>query len=188
MTRTLALSLASAGLLAGCGDPLLYLEVDEPSLVITQRLPDVPGAPAVDVPAVNIPPGGLDVDIGDIGVGPSSSRSSLELRGAALAMLSPGPGTDFSRITSASLIVTPPAGTNLPQLVIASFDAARNGVAGTTLALSAPGPVNLLPYLAAGKLRVEIVAAGSPPGPPGSSWAADLSLDFHLRAMVAYPE
>jgi hypothetical protein len=190
MSRTTALTLCLAlvGPLAGCGDPLLYLKVDEPSLVVTQSLPTVPGAPPVDVPAVTLPPGGLDIDIGDVSVDTSGSRSRLELRRATLAMVAASPGTDFSGIRSASLVITPPVGADLPQVVVASFDAVRDGTAGAALVLSAASPVDLLPYLSTHKLHVEIVAAGSPPGPLGTSWTADLALDFHLLAMVAYPE
>jgi hypothetical protein len=186
MAKTPSLLLAAAAL-AGCGDPLLFLRVDEPSLTVTQTLPPVPGAPAVAVPSVEIPPGGADVGVGDFAVGQSEKGSRLTLNGARLVLLSPAPGTSFSGITAASLAVVPPSGSALPPVTVAGYDQARDGPADAALVLTASGGADLLPYLGARTLRVVLTASGTPPGPAGSTWTADLTLDFHLVAEVHYP-
>jgi hypothetical protein len=185
MAKTIALVLAGA--LAGCGDPLLFVEVDEPSLTITQTLPGVPGAPPVAVASTDIPPGGLDVGVGDFAVDRAAPGSRLSLNGARLVLLSPGAGTTFAGITGAALGVVPPDGSGLPPLVAATYDQARDGPAGSALTLAASGSADLLPYLGAKTLRVVLTVAGEPPGPAGIVWTADLTLDFHLVARVGYP-
>jgi hypothetical protein len=186
-TRALALAASALSLGAGCSDPLLFVQVDEPSLTVTQTLPPVPGAPAVAVSAFEIPPGGVEVSVGDLVVGSTSRGSRLTLNGARLALLAPAPGTTFAGVTAASLEVVPPAGSGLPQAAIATYDQARDGPAGATLALAGSAGVDLLPYLGAKTLRVVLGAAGTPPGPAGTSWTADLTLDLHLVAEVSYP-
>jgi hypothetical protein len=184
MTRRLAVALAAAAL-AACGKPLLYARLDAPSVTVTQALPALPGAPAVDGTAV-LPPGGVDFPVGDLVVDRSFQGSRVTLNGAALAMTGSGGGPSFAGIRRAVLRVTAPGGA-LVAADLASFDAVRDGAAGATLALRPETAIDLLPYLSAQALHLELELSGTPPGPEGTSWTADLTLDFHLVAQVGYP-
>lgn len=185
MRHAIAAVVAAAALLAGCS-PLFFGKVEEPSLAVTQRLPPVPGAPPVVVPSGLLFPA-FTFEIGDVGVKQDSSDSTLWLNGATLAMVSPGPLTSFSDVTTAALAVVPPAGSALPEVVVADFDAARDGAAGTTLALKGTGRANLLPYLQATRIALRASMSGALPGPADITWTADLTLDFHVVAQKNLP-
>ena len=180
-------SRASAALalaLAACGDPLFYAKVDEPSLAVTQTLPPVPGAPAVDVPTATV--AALQFRVGDVVAGPGSEQSRLTLSGAKLTLLSPGAGTTFAGVRTAQVRVVAPPASALPAQTVATYDRDRDGPAGTVLALRG-SDVDVLPYLSTGALQLQLSAAGVPPGPVGTSWVADLTLDLHLVARVGWP-
>jgi len=180
--RPLALA---AALLAACGEPILYAELDEPSVALTQSLPAMPGAPAVDLPATVLPPEGLDLPLGDIDLGAGGKHSRATLNGAVLQLVNPASGTSFAGIRRAELQLLPDGGTGgtLP-VTLACYDRERDGAATDRLAFRAAEPVNLLPYLSARQVRVQVVVAGVPPGPAGSTWESDLTVDLHLLARV----
>lgn len=172
---------ASSLLLAACGQPLLYAEIDVPSVAITQSMPDMPGAPPIDLPALTV---NLELSIGDLGLGARSERSSVTLNGAVLQLVGPAVGTTFAGLRTVELRLLPAAGSSQPEGVLATFDRARDGAAGDRIALRATDQVNLLPYLSADRVRVQVVAAGVPPGPVGSTWSSDLTVDLHVVARV----
>ncbi len=175
---------AALVLLAGCGDPLLFARVDDRSVAVTQGLPSAPGLPAVEVPSVTL--ASVDFQVGDINLGLDTRGSRLTLNRVVLAMVSAAPGTTFAGITHASVTIAPPAGTpGLGPQEVASYDQARDGVAGTSLVLTPSGDFDLLPYVFEKTIAVSISASGTPPGPLGSTWTSDLTLDFHVVAQAS---
>lgn len=180
MTRR-ALALA-ASLLAACGEPILYAQVDEPSVAVTQSLPALPGSPPVDLPATVFPEGGLDLPLGNLDLGAEGEHSRATLNGAVLELLDPTPETSFAGVRQAELQLLPGGGA--APVAIASFDRERDGAAGRRLVLRPAEPMNLLPYLSADSLKVQVVVAGIPPGPVGTTWTSDLTVDLHLLARV----
>lgn len=181
-TRALAALLAA--LLAACGQPLLYAELDAPSVAVTQALPALPGAPPIDAPATALPPGGMDLPLGGIDLGAEGEHSRITLNGATLQLLHPSAGTSFAGVRTAELQLLPAAGSNQAAVVIASYDRARDGAAADRLVLRAAAEVDLLPYLSAQQVRVQVLVAGVPPGPLGSTWSSDLTVDLHVLARV----
>jgi len=181
---TRALAAVSAALLAACGQPLLYAEIDAPSVAVTQALPALPGSPPVDAPATALPPDGLDLPLGDIDLGAEGEHSRITLNGATLQLVNPAAGTSFSGVRAAELQLLTDPGGNQPAVVLASYDRARDGVASERLVLRAAAEVDLLPYLSAQRVRVQVVVAGTPPGPLGSTWSSDLTVDLHVLARV----
>jgi len=176
-----ALALAAL-LLAACGEPILYAQIDEPSVAFTQSLPALPGSPAVDLPATVLPEGGLDLPLGNLDLGAEGEHSRATLNGAVLELVTPAPDTSFAGVRRAELQLLPGGGA--APVTVASFDRERDGAAGRRLALRPGEPVNLLPFLRADQVKVQVVVAGIPPGPAGTEWRSDLTVDLHLLARV----
>lgn len=182
MARALSAALAAA-LLAACGEPLLYAEMEVASVAVTQALPTLPGSPQVDAPTTPLPPEGFDLDLGEIDLGAESEKSSVTLNGALFEITDPtSPETTFAGIRRAELLILPAAGSVEPPVTLALYDRDRDGPATTRLALRPVGPVNLLPYLSANQVKAQVIVGGIPPGPAGGSWTADLTVDMHLLA------
>jgi hypothetical protein len=173
-TPSIRLAAVLAVALTGC-----YAQLEESSLVISQPLGvTVPGAAAagdVTLPTITFQVGDVTVDAGD-------TDSKLVLTTASLVMTAGT--TDFSGVTGAALTVTPPAGSSL-QPVTLTYDRTRDGPAGTTLTMKRGAEeVNLLPYLEAQSLLLDVSLSGAA---PTTAWTADLDLDFHLLGKVTFP-
>ncbi|MBI5070520.1 MAG: hypothetical protein HZB56_20010 [Deltaproteobacteria bacterium] len=186
MARALIAALAAV-LLSSCGEPLLYAEMEVASVAVTQTLPTLPGSPPVDVPTTPLPADGFDLKLGDIKLGGETEKSRVTLNGAVFEILNPtSPETTFAGIRRAELILLPAVGTSGPPVTLALYDRARDGAATTRLAMQPVGAVNLLPYLSAEQVRVQVVVGGVAPGPLGGTWTADLTVDLHVKARVEY--
>ena len=174
--RTLSLRIgALLALASGC-----YAQIDEPTLVLSRSLPEVPGAPVAG--AITLP--AIDFSVGDLSVDETDAHSRLSLTSPSVVMTSAG-GDDFGGIQSASLRILPPAGSSLEAKTLASYDRSNDGQAQRTLLMKGvAGEVNLLPYLRASSLRLEISASGVAPGTP---WTSDLELDLHLLGKITFP-
>jgi hypothetical protein len=182
----IVLPLAMVGL-AGC-DPLMYGKLDEPSIAITQGLPSAPGLPALEVPSVTLAQ--QTFQLGDITVDESSKDSRVTVNQAILEITAVTPAnatTSFAGIKTAAVSVAAPPGSSLPTQTVATYDQTRDGPAGTALTLKGADGVNLVPYITGKSLVVNLTASGVPPGPLGTSWTSDLTLDLHIIAQKNLP-
>ena len=171
-----------------------YAKLDEPSIAVTQTTPSIPGLPpvAVTVPA-NIFPS-FSFSVGDFpGSDETSKESSVVLNSASVAMTATSSsGSNFDGITNATLSVTPPSGSGLPTTAVATYvkgDATRGSLSadGRTITLTPIDSTNLLPYLTQKSISISLSGTGTPPGPVGGSWSADVTLDFHVVAQKNLP-
>ena len=189
-TRIRVVLPAALLLLAAC-DPLFYAKVDAPSVAITQSLPGpIPGAPQVPV---TVPTSLIQYsfDIGQVTVDQSSKDSSLTLNGATVAITSSGPPS-FSGIDELDLVVAPPSGDpTLTAVTVARYSKSAGvgtlSTDGKTLTLAPPEKVELLPYLQGTVLTVSLSGSGILPGPVGTTWTADVTIDFHVIAQKNLP-
>jgi hypothetical protein len=122
--------------------------------------------------------------------------SKLELNGATVVMNTTS-AMDFRGITEAKLKLLPPAGSALPATDVAVYRTAAAGTGpavgtlsadGRTITLAATEKPNLLPYLHAQSLTLNLSGSGTPPGPVGAgTWSPTITLDFHILAHKNLP-
>jgi hypothetical protein len=103
----------------------------------------------------------------------------------------------FSGITEAKLKIVPPAGSPLVATDVAVYRTAAAGTGpavgsisadGKTIVLAATDAANLLPYLHAQTLTLNLSGSGTPPGPVGAgTWQPTITLDFHILAKKTLP-
>lgn len=185
-TKALLLALAVA---TGCGDPLVFAEVEEPRACITQPGQTFPGLTTLGVPPgtpqplpVALPFTLSHEDTFDIGktilavkgAGTSGSMKALDFA------LEASTNVDLGGVTTATVTVLPPdAASTLPERAILSLTGAGHPAANKLL-LSGSG-VNILPYVLTGKLHYRFDADGSTQTLPEDDWSSSLTLCLYLK-------
>ena len=177
--------------LAACGGKLVYGEMEEPTLVLSQPLGQtVPGAPPVPVTVPqsvvtftfqvpNIPLSGGSTTSTQSGF---TVGSSLKLNQAAVIM-SASANADFNGIDT--LTMTIKSGSKSQVLAQYTKDPAR--LPGKTLVLQRAEDVELLDYLTGTTnktITIDVSGSGTLPGNP---WTADVDLDVHLKVNAGWP-
>jgi len=186
-TETKALLVALAALV-GCGDPLVFAEVEEPRACLSQASQTFPGIPAGTVTLPLSQP---------IDLPPISYTDQLDLGKTVLAMPSGASGTmkaldfsleasqgvDLTGFTTATVSVLPPTGATTPaEAIILSLGAAGHPTANK-LILSG-SDTDILPYVLTGKLHYRLDASGSTDNPPIGDWTADMTFCLYMKIKV----
>jgi len=195
MNPTLSRALFSTVLaaFAGCGGKLVYGEMEEPTLVLSQPLGQtVPGAPQVpvtvpqnlvtftfQVPDVPLSGGSTTSNQSGFTIG-----SSMKLNQAAFIM-NAAANADFNGIDTLKMTIT--SGSKSQVLAQYTKDPAR--LPGKTLVLQRAEDVELLDYMTAtppnGKtITLDVSGSGTL---PANSWTADVDLDVHLKVNAGWP-
>lgn len=197
-----ALALASALLLAGCGN-LFSAEVQDSSVALTRDFPGLPGtgrlpgAPAgpVDVPAaVTLPPasGTFNADIplsGKSQGGTFQVTTLVTLNGADVAMSATS--GDLAGVSAAVLKVydasADPSGSQAQT--IATYTRPTAGPSDPTrIHLVKSGDVNLADDLADQKMGLQLVlTVQGTVNFPQQDWSAALTLDFYVDSKAEGP-
>lgn len=180
--RARILSTASLLLaLAGCGGPVLFAELEMPSVLVTLPQQTFLGTTlttqtstfnfdvGANVPIVNEPNVTVDLKL---------TRMTLVLDTA-----NPANPANFDNVDSVTISALAPAGSGLPRLDLIRWE--RLGATGLTRieAASATG-ADLTHYLTAGRIDVEASYTGS--GLPTADWTADVSADFRIKVTLDY--
>jgi hypothetical protein len=189
--RVFLAAAACAGL-ASCGGNLIYGQVEEPTIVLSQPLGQiVPGAPPIPV---TLPQSLLTFtfQVPDIPLSGGSSTStaagftigsSMKLNQAALTM-PPSTNADFDGIDTLTLTIT--LGSRTQVLAQYTKDPAR--LPGKSLVLQRAEDVELLDYLTSGASGKTISLGVSGSGTlPANNWTADVDLDVHLKVTAGWP-
>ncbi len=167
--------------------PLVYGKVETPSVTDKESFTNIPGG--VNLAVTNLLPL-TTFNVGDIfGFDLSSSEmkdSSIKLNGATLKLKSVSAGpANFAQVTEATLQISTPEGLKpVAQYVSAAGGSAVGSLtdSGTTINFAATGDVELFGYLQNKTVQVAVSAKGTGPGSTGSTWNADLTLDFKVAA------
>jgi len=191
LSRTLFAAACAA--LAGCGGKLVYGEMEEPTLVLSQPLGQtIPGAPPIpitvpqnvvtftfQVPDIPLSGGSTTSNAGGFTIG-----SSMKLNQAAFIM-NASANADFNGIDTLTMTIT--SGSRSQVLAQYTKDPAR--LPGKTLVLPRAEDVELLDYLtgtAPGSKTITLDVSGSGTL-PGNPWTADVDLDVRLKATAGWP-
>ena len=196
MNPTLCRTLFAAASLAltGCGGKLIYGEMEEPTLVLTQPLGQTvpPGPPF----PVTVPQGLLTFtfSVPDIPLSGGSTTStqagftvgsSMKLNQAAFIMSSSS-SADFNGFDTLTLTIS---SATQPQKTLARYTKDPARLPGKTIVLLPVDDVELLDYLTgtgSGGKSITIDVAGSGTL-PANSWTADVDLDVRLKATAGWP-
>ena len=173
---------AAALLAAGCG-PVLFAELEIPSVRVTP--------PPEPFPAVLVPPAtvvelshAFSYDLGaDVSVLTDPSVTS-ELRLTSVAIELVGGGVaDLGAIRSVAVDVVAPPGTSLPDIRVAAYQRSAADPNPTTLTMAGYSNVNLAPYLADGVLAISAQLAYDATTP---AFTANVTGDFYVKARLDY--
>lgn len=166
---------AALVLLAGCGDPLTFAEIEEPRVCLAESGVSMLGAPVgTSYASTQIWEG--DLDLGGSIPGLDQSGVSGVLEPLDLTISTTDPAVDLRNITAATLEVVPYDGG--PRRTVLWLDPARS----TAGALVFTGDrQDVLADLQGGTIHAALEVSGS--APPGS-WAADLETCFYLKVKV----
>ena len=194
MNPTLCRTLFAAASLAltGCGGKLIYGEMEEPTLVLTQPLGQTvpPGPPF----PVTVPQGLLTFtfSVPDIPLSGGSTTStqagftvgsSMKLNQAALIMPS-STNADFNGLDTVTLTISSASQTQ----ILAQYTKDPAHLPGQILRLMPVGDVELLDYLTGGTgtktLTLDISGSGTL---PANDWTADVDLDVRLKVTAGWP-
>jgi hypothetical protein len=187
------LSLAALLLLAACGKPLLYAEVEIPSVVlqVPQQTFDVitstdfcttPGTSPTNLCSQTVLKYDLGQDFRDL----MKDATSLDLRLTELAIgltaLDPisNPLANFDNVAQVRVVAVGTA--PLVALELARYTRDPAAPAGRNITVSARSTVNLGPYVQAGLIEIRAELEVDPGGLP--AFTADVTGDFYLKVMV----
>jgi hypothetical protein len=174
-----------APLLAGCGGPLLYAELEMPSVEVTLPQYTFPGDPlglstvkdvsfdvGANVPVVNEP----DVE--------------LELRLTRMTMVlgTSGPLSNFDGFQTVTITALHPSGDPARDLVLLRYEKPAGATDITRISASSSTDADLRPFLDAGVINVRAAYAsdGINPTLPTSDWTADLTAEFRFQVTLDY--
>ena len=180
--------------LSGCGGKLVYGEMEEPTLVLTQPLGQtIPGAPQIPV---TVPQGlvTFTFNVPDIPLSGGSTTSkeagftigsSMKLNQAALIM-SPSSNADFNGFDTLTLTISSATQT---QKTLARYTKDPANLPGQTIVLRPVDDVELLDYLTgpAGSSKTITLDVSGSGTLPGNSWTADVDLDVRLKVTAGWP-
>jgi hypothetical protein len=185
------LALAAAAL-CGCGGNIVYGEMEEPTLVLSQPLGQtVPGAPPIPV---SVPQGlvTFTFTVPDIPLQGGSKTtneagftigSSIKLNQASFIM-SAGSNADFNGIDTLTLGISSAS----QNQILARYTKDPAHPPGKTIVLRPADDVELLDYMtgsAGGKtITLDVSGTGTL---PSSDWTADVDLDLHLKVNAGWP-
>lgn len=185
--RHASLALAVTLSTAGCGDPLLFADLEIPEVELTlpaQRFPASVAGPSdwCDPTRPSCIATDLTYDLGQpLGLlDRPATEYEIRLTALSLALAATEPG-DLGGITSAELLAYPPGGG--APVTVARYDRSASDPAPTAIAVAGDPDLDLAPYLEAGliRLRVELSYDARTP-----AFEADVTADFHVEVELDY--
>ncbi|HUL58355.1 MAG TPA: hypothetical protein VLU43_03730 [Anaeromyxobacteraceae bacterium] len=185
--RTLAL--AAALLATACG-PVLYAELEIPSVQVKLPSQSFPAAAPLPVNQCPTPQTGCVYQTFSYDLGSQVSvlddknvTSQIRLTSLAVDLTAGSALADFGGIASITMSVLAPDGTALPGVTVASYHRSAADPNPHAISVAGNSNVDLAPYLEAGKLTIAsemVVDAGTP------DFTADVTSDFYLKVKIDY--
>jgi hypothetical protein len=173
----------AALLLAGCGGPVLFAELEMPAIGVT--LPEGNFTPIYLPPAD--PSFEFTVDLG--GSVPTLADPNvdfqLKLTRMTMTLSTAGAFSTFNGVDEITLSVTPPAGSPLAPLQILHWLNPTPGAGDlSTITVTSDADQDLKPYLSAGALTVKATYHGSVS--PTDVWTATIAAEFWALVSIDY--
>lgn len=182
-----ALRAAPLLLLAACGGPLLYADLEVPQVLVTlpsQRFPASAGNPALwcAPTAPSCVATELEYDLGQSVsyLREPGATYQVRLNHLAIAMVATA-GGDLRGVKSAAILAYPAAGG--APVEIARYVRSAADPAPTTIAVAGDPGLDLAPYVSAGRIRVRVELTYDAPTP---AFDADVTADFYLKVRLDY--
>lgn len=167
--------------LAGCGGPVLFAELEMPSVAVTLPQYSFPGAPAgVTVREDIVVDVGANVPL----VNEPNVEFDLRLSRMTLVLDTSGPMSNFDDIESVTITALAPAGSGLVDLVLLAYTNPHTATNVTRITATSETDADLKPYLSAGQLNIKAEYTGG--GLPLSTWTADLTAEFWMKVKLDY--
>jgi hypothetical protein len=172
--------------LLGCGGPLLFAEVEEPDLCMTEPDVLIPGAAGIPSQTLTIRQDivqdvGTDVPL--IGLDQDETRVRLN----EVTLTARTGGVDLNVFQAITLQVLPPlASPELPPLDLLRYERASTDPT-SALTLRGADPVDLGPYMRGGQVRLRLEFVGLQLGDlPQNDWTADVKTCVYLKHKADY--
>lgn len=175
-----ALLLAPA--LIGCNGPVLFAELELPSVEVTLPQQTFLGTTlttqsttfafdvGANVPVVNEPNVELDLKL---------TRMTLVLDTA-----NPSNPASFDNVESVTIVAVAPAGSGLVDLDLVRYTKPAGASGITRIEASGATDADLTPYLQAGRMDVQASYTGT--GLPTADWTADVTAEFWMKVKLDY--
>ncbi len=191
MRRAPIALLALAAALPGCGDPLLFAELQVPKIRATMPQQSFPAsdttnpadwcsATQTDPPCIQT---SIDYDLGGMVpiLNDPSVTYDLRLTDVAVTLSATEVGKDLSGVRSASVSVLTNPADPTSEVAIASYVRPAGTTAPTTIAVSGNSNLDLGPYLRGGVLKVHAELVIDKPTP---AFLADVTSGLSLEVKL----
>lgn len=163
----------------GCGNPILFAELDEPS--ICKTIPDVvfdPSVPGTDLRK------DFPLSLKDFLPLFTYEGASTTIQLQELVFNAKEGITDFNSVEQATVTVVGPDGSALPPAVPGQYAKDASNLPGRTLVLPGQAAVDLVPYMnTEATLNLQNIMTGSLPTNP---WTADVRGCLRMKARMNY--
>lgn len=182
-----ALRAAPLLLLAACGGPLLYADLEVPQVLVTlpaQRFPASVASPALwcDPSTPSCVATELEYDLAQSVSYLREPGATYQVRLTRLAIaMTAAAGGDLGGVKSAVILASPAAGG--APVEIARYTRSAADPAPTTLSVAGDPGLDLAPYVTAGRIRVRVELSYDAPTP---AFDADVTADFYLKVRLDY--
>ena len=186
LTTSLALALA----LAGCGGPVLFAELEMPSVEVTLPQYQFPGAAGSATVSKDI-----SFDVGANVPVVNERNVTLDLKltrlGIVLRTTNPLDVNGFDGVKSVTISALDPV-TSQPALVLARYDRPPGASGITQISVQSATDADLMPYLSAGVITVRAeYTSDEPPiaslgALPYYDWTADVTAEFWMKVTLDY--
>lgn len=186
-TPTQTLAAATLLLLAGCGGPILFAEVEIREVGITLPHQSFPAMTTLGGSSCGTTPNCAETDITfDIGndidvITQNNVTYDLKLTDLHIVADTTTTGADLSGIVSADVVVVPADGG--APVVVATYTRPTGGGPITTLAVSSVETVDLEPFIQSGTLHLQVRLVYDAPTP---AFTASIQGVFYLKAKIDY--
>jgi len=187
--RTRHAALAAALLLAGCGGPLLFAELEIPAVGITlpsQTFPSVATALPVNL-CSGSEPGCVQTElVYDIGqkvdlLKEASAKYELRLSQLSIALAATQAASDLGGVKSTVIEAVQPGATT--GVVVASYYRSPQDPNPSAIAVSGNADLDLAKYLNDGKIDLRVKMTYDAPTP---EFTADVQAVFYLKVTLDY--
>jgi hypothetical protein len=181
--RPAPILLATLAGLAGCGGPVLFAELELPSVQVTLPQQAFTG---VTPPATQTTPVSFDLGASVPVVNEPNVELDLQLKRMVLVLdtanpLNPASFDDIDEVTIRALA---PAGSGLADVALIHYVKPAGATGITRIEAASESSTDLTRYLSAGQLDFEATYTGS--GLPTADWTADVTADFSMKVKLDY--
>ncbi len=167
--------------LAACDGPVLFAELELPSVVLT--LPQQTFSGTTFPATSNTTEFSFDIGANVSSINEPNVEYDLRLTRMTLVLDGTNPNTpaNFDGVDSIDIDAFDPGGV-LPNLRLLHYAKTVTGL--TRITVNSETDADLKPYLVAGSINVRVTYAGS--ALPTVDWTADLAAEFYMRVKLDY--